>query len=54
MEIQVIVWALFIWAGVAIAKNKNRNPWGGALAGMFGLIGLAVLMFVPKKELSDG
>jgi steroid 5-alpha reductase family enzyme len=50
MEI-LIIWALFGVACYAIAKNKNRNEWVGALCGvLFGIFALVYYLIVDKKE----
>ena len=48
------IWILFLVAGYNIGKGKQIGPIGGAaLCGIFGLVGLIVLLCLSKKRKED-
>jgi uncharacterized membrane protein len=45
-----VVWCLaWGYAGAYVARSKNREPWLGAILGIFlGVIGLVILLVLPE------
>lgn len=49
--ITLVVVGLFAWLGAEMAKTRNRNTTGWAIAcGLFGLFGVIVLALIGKAE----
>ena len=44
-----------LWVGVTMAENRQRSPWLGiALVALLGIVGLAILFFVPTADRPRG
>lgn len=40
--------ALWAWAGYAVGKRRGRPALGAVLSALLGLIGLGILMLIPR------
>lgn len=46
-----LFWGLIVWGCVSLAKSKNRSVGLAVVLGLiFGLIGLLVMVIMPKKQ----
>jgi len=53
MTVAIIVWLAFIAAGTWIGLVVKQRPLAGFVCGLFGLLGLIVLAFLPNKAEVD-